>query len=465
MPRTNRSKISQSSVNWGLRGYQADFLGSDFEPIEIPGFTPKLQQELLNGGQVFKYPNYSLVMNGLSEKRSAVVVCLNIDQNGYPSEKPGGKKYWDTDDDVGLNGANQLGNSYYKMVKEEEVGEGEANTSWEDYDRGHLTPRWAATWGPGGDVNKARFSEEHTYWFPNAALQKGALNGGQEWRGLEEWIRNLSNVRNGKISTFTGPIYGSLNRAVIPAGEKPALVPSGFFKVVCFVRNNSNTGAPQLHVYSFVRFQDAESLKLYKTNPKYTSKNWKQRVQNLQDYQTPLSTIEDMTDLVFPQFMKDANGLRHHTPSPDLNVGDNELPEIIEVSRDEDIIPPENAERRPREPIIRESGIRILAAMVDPHGNDRDREWVMLVNLGQADINLDGWTLSDNSDRLLRLPARVLSPGHSLRVDKLYPELQLSNQQDVIKLYNAQKQRVDRAKYTHSDVERGSPVIFTVSRL
>lgn len=64
--------------------------------------------------------------------------------------------------------------------------------------------------------------------------------------------------------------------------------------------------------------------------------------------------------------------------------------------------------------------ITIADAQVDPPGPDEDRlgeEWVEIVNGGSEPVDLDGWSIADETtSNRFALPAQVLDPGAVLRV-------------------------------------------------
>lgn len=112
----------------------------------------------------------------------------------------------------------------------------------------------------------------------------------------------------------------------------------------------------------------------------------------------------------------------------------------------------------------------IAAAMVNPSGNEREGEWVSLINLSPEIIDLSDWTLSDGQrDPLILnnvLSDLMLLPGESVRIQPLNP-LMLSNQGGVIVLYEKPKEgqgnrrRVDRVRYTKTQAQRqGVPISF-----
>ncbi|WP_235869505.1 DNA/RNA non-specific endonuclease [Veronia nyctiphanis] len=132
---------------------------------------------------------------------------------------------------------NQLDNAYY------------ANNP---LDRGHLARRSTAAWGDSR--SDAQRASNETFYFTNAALQYDTLNQ-DEWLSLENWVKSLDLDKDGRITSFSGCIYGGADRTVQPSGRQLALVPAGFFKVVCFINKQD-----KLEVRAFIQYQDQAAL-------------------------------------------------------------------------------------------------------------------------------------------------------------------------------------------------------------
>ncbi|MFD2177721.1 DNA/RNA non-specific endonuclease [Veronia pacifica] len=409
-------------------GYQENFL--DGVSIPFPQFSPNLKQEILyddslREGYVVDYPNFSIVMNRAVEKRSAVFVALNIDQNLF--KKARRIDNWRIDSRVGIE--NQLDNAYY------------ANNP---LDRGHLARRSTVAWGDSfADAQRA---SNETFYFTNAALQHANLNQ-DEWLSLESWVKALNQDKDGRITSFSGCIYGENDRTVRPAGRRLALVPAGFFKVVCFINMNN-----ELDVRAFIQYQDKEALadKSASRRPGY----------NNEIYQVSLTEIEQRTGLIFPSQLYTANPLRFSDPEEaENNVSS--TPERIEVAKPQDIISAGDQRETVSDQDI---DIHIAAAMVNPKGTDAGAEWVSIINLGAETIDIGGWYLLDNSERKEYFPEKTLNllPGESYVVRNL-SVIKLANRGDVIKLYSSKGERVDWVQYTQSRVNVGSPVVFLSS--
>ena len=223
------------------------------------------------------------------------------------------------------------------------------------------------------------------------------------------------------------------------------MIPSAFFKVVCFVSKETN----QLDVRAFLMFQDEEALRDKQGNKLF----------NFQTYQVTITEIERLTGLEFDDEIYEKNPLlfdENIDKQEELHI--EKFPERIEVDAPGEMI----SKDEPRDSVaVDNAAIFIAAAMVNPSGDERASEWVSLINLSSEPVNLEGWTLSDTKHDPLQLNSvlqeqqRILEPGEAVRIQPLSPVM-LSNRGGVISLYDNQGKgrRIDRVRYTGRDVER-----------
>lgn len=409
-----------------MQGYRQDFLKGIVLPL--PTFSTELSQEVLDVGKVFDYPNYSIIMNSAQVKRSAVIVCLNIDQSNLKNTTR--SDAWKIDNRIGFS--HQLDNAYY------------ASNPW---DKGHMAKRTSAA--QGETARDAQYAANETFYYSNSCLQHENLNR-DEWRGLEDWVFDLDLDTDGKITSFSGPFYGANDRTVRPSGRETALIPAGFFKIVCFINKNTNS----LDVRAFIIYQDEEALSDKKGRSRY----------NNQHYQVTVSEIEALTGLRFDNRIYQANPLYYTGDHVTAEENVSHFPENIEIAKPADILAKGQTRQTVHDDIC---DIFICAALVDPVGTDSGHEWVSLINLGAIEIDLAGWQLADNSDRTIPLTSLIdntlLQPGCSVILRKLSP-LRLSNKGDIIKLYDQQGARIDWVNYTKEMVAKGKPVLFLSPR-
>ncbi len=422
-----------------MAGYNPDFLGNGIN-LPVPSFAPSLAGDVLRSSlledDIFAtYINYSIITHRV--RRSAIVTCVNIDQNLIKNVPR--KRGWDIDTRIGADF--QLDNDYYR------------SNPW---DRGHLARRGSLAWGK--TEREAKRASDDTFYYSNAALQHENFNQ-DEWLALENWVFDLNLDSNGKITVFTGPVYGDFPRTISPAGRKPALIPSAFFKVVCFVNKDSN----KLDVRAFLMFQDEEALRDKQGNKLF----------NFQNYQVTITEIERLTGLEFDSEIYEKNPLLfNENPEKQEELNIQQFPERIEVDTPSEMI----ARGEPRDAIaVDNAAIFIAAAMVNPSGDEREWEWVSLINLSSESVNLEGWTLSDTKREPLQLNSilneqqRILQPGEALRIQPLSPVM-LSNRGGVISLYDKPQsnqgkgRRIDRVHYTGKDAEREDAIVSFLRR-
>lgn len=408
-----------------MNGYNEEFLNGISLPL--PTFSPEISVEVfdsnnLRDGVIIDYVNYSVVMNKNGNKRAPLLVALNIDQAKLKTTSRTDR--WKIDPRVGFE--NQLDNDYYR------------NNPW---DRGHMARRTSAAWGDS--FIEAQRASNETFYYTNSCLQHANLNQ-DEWLGLEDWVYSLGLDADDKITSFSGPVYADFDRTIKPSGRELALIPSGFFKIVCF--KNKETG--KLDVRAFVMYQDEKALADKLGRKKY----------NNQTYQTTVAYIEELTGLRFEDSIYEANPMLH-TENIDRYTGE-PVPEHVEVGKPADILSANSPRQTLNDDIV---DIFISAAMVDPTGQDTGNEWISLINLGGNTVNINDWTLVDNSEKRYSITNISLSPGESTIIRNIKP-LQLSNNGDIIKLFDNNGARVDWVNYTQRMVSTGKPVVFLQPR-
>lgn len=103
--------------------------------------------------------------------------------------------------------------------------------------------------------------------------------------------------------------------------------------------------------------------------------------------------------------------------------------------------------------------VRILAALVNPEGDDAGKETITLLNTTTEPIDLDGWHLMDRGKRQMRLSG-ILLPGTPLTMG-LSQAVNLSNNGGIITLLNPSGLKVHGVYYTkHAAREQGRPIVF-----
>jgi uncharacterized protein YukJ len=108
-----------------------------------------------------------------------------------------------------------------------------------------------------------------------------------------------------------------------------------------------------------------------------------------------------------------------------------------------------------------ESAIRILAALVNPLGDDLGKESVTLMNVSPEAVNLKGWALADKQKHKYPIQDIQLKPGNVVTLPISGADVQLPNEGGIITLLNAQGIKVDGVSYTKEQAQKqGWTVVF-----
>jgi len=429
-----------------LSGYSSTFLGVAGLTVELPTFSPALAPTILSrpslrNNTLLDYPHFTLVM--ATDTRSAVYVALNIDQGTLRRSSRSG---WSVDRRIPA--AAQLDNAYYRNNV---------------YDRGHLARRASTSWGT--TEREAQAASDASMTYTNAALQHGSFNQ-DEWLALEDYVKAFEGDANGRLSVFSGPVYGPPDAPsatfVTPSdGRAPAAVPAAFFKILAYATPRGSLG-----VSAFLMAQDAAALR--------DKRGANAPLFDVRAYQVTVMEIEALTGLVFSPAVREANPLRFtppgvptpEVPADGINCG-GDFPQRCPVDGPGDLTPPVGVE-----PVRGDGGgsggvgIVIASALVNPVGpNERADEAVTLVNGGQAAVDIGGWALvSTRSGADAPLGPRgqllLLQPGgrQTFRLG-----LPLGNSGGGLRLSDASGRVVDEVTYTGGMVAaagEGNAVVF-----
>ena len=103
--------------------------------------------------------------------------------------------------------------------------------------------------------------------------------------------------------------------------------------------------------------------------------------------------------------------------------------------------------------------VRLVAAMVNPEGQDRGNEYVMVVNTTSKDILLDNWQLRDQRTDKQMLQGTL--QAYEVKKVGLVQGFTLGNDGDVISLFDSQSLLVDEVHYTKEEGNKqGQLVVF-----
>jgi uncharacterized protein YukJ len=103
---------------------------------------------------------------------------------------------------------------------------------------------------------------------------------------------------------------------------------------------------------------------------------------------------------------------------------------------------------------------RIIAAMVNPRGDDPGREFVTILNTSSNDLDLTGWKILDQHDKAETIGGKI-EPGHATVFKLSGANAQLSNKGGTITLLDSRGLKVDGVAYTKEAAAiNGKPVVF-----
>ena len=209
------------------KGYDTDFLGFNVplpKPVKgLANFVQPLEANAKPKGNVkgeLVYTHFSVVMH--SERHFAIFAAVNID--GEHMGKPTASIGWRTDSRIPR--AVQADNELYRD---------------NPLDKGHLVRRLDPAWGSTQqEINDAVID---TFHYVNATPQEHSFNDGI-WGDVEDYILQIAEAGNHRISVFTGPVYGDsdLSYGQTRRGG-PWLIPKQFWKVIAYRKADGTKSA------------------------------------------------------------------------------------------------------------------------------------------------------------------------------------------------------------------------------
>lgn len=105
--------------------------------------------------------------------------------------------------------------------------------------------------------------------------------------------------------------------------------------------------------------------------------------------------------------------------------------------------------------------VRIIAALVNPPGEDPTKESVTLMNTSPQPVDLSGWAIADRLKQKHSLDDISLDPGEVVMVPLTGKNVQLGNNGGIVTLLNQQGIKLDGVSYTKSDAQKqGWTIVF-----
>ncbi|MDO1450269.1 YukJ family protein [Rhodocytophaga aerolata] len=101
-----------------------------------------------------------------------------------------------------------------------------------------------------------------------------------------------------------------------------------------------------------------------------------------------------------------------------------------------------------------EQKIYIIAALVNPSGDDSNKETVTLLNVSSETIHLQRWAIADKRKQKQIITAQQLTPFQTLTISLTGQTAQLSNEGGIITLLDSQGLKVHGVSYTKSQAQK-----------
>jgi uncharacterized protein YukJ len=115
---------------------------------------------------------------------------------------------------------------------------------------------------------------------------------------------------------------------------------------------------------------------------------------------------------------------------------------------------------QPEEPVPSTARVRIIAALLNPTGEDPGKETVTLFNSGVSDIPLMGWKILDRQNKAETLDGTFLVSNQAVTIRLSGHGAQLGNRGGSIRLLDAEGQLVHAVTYTEANAVSGQIVQF-----
>ena len=106
------------------------------------------------------------------------------------------------------------------------------------------------------------------------------------------------------------------------------------------------------------------------------------------------------------------------------------------------------------QPGDRDGHVSIVAALVNPKGEDPGHESVTVINATPATVDLTGWTIADINKKRSKIPAKILAPGETLQIRLDGKGAQLGNKGGIISLIDDKGLKIDGVSYSREAADK-----------
>ena len=259
-------------------GYKADFLAGRTLPLEdILARSEDKIAPLKDGSLFLRYLHFSTTID--RERKFPLLTAVNI--RGDRLFHPGDRGAWRRD--IRIDDEFQPNEEFYGRDK---------GTVPVDFDRGHLVRRFDPCWGENED--EAIVANDHTFHYTNVAPQVNGYNG-RDWGDLEDYVLNQTQMKEKRVTVFTGPIFRSDDPSfTVRKTQATYQIPISFWKIAVIERSPTKIAAVGFRNGQLNYVRALYEAQIFSALRPYTLEELKD-----QNIQVPISTIEEETGLNF----------------------------------------------------------------------------------------------------------------------------------------------------------------------
>lgn len=283
-PASERDPAPYKSEQWKTwakshaLGYDPQFLSVKL-PLSTIIAPVKAHAAIVKGGGVeVDYLHFSTIIH--KHRRFPMIAAVNVrgDKLIHPGTREGRFRV-DTRLDRELQPAD---NFYEKKLGKDRI----------QFSRGHLVRRFDPCWGD--TKAESQLADNHTFHYTNAAPQAQRFNGG-EWLDIEDYVLNRIQIKEKRMTIFTGPIFRKSDPEYGESREGgPWRIPISYWKIAVIQKD-----AKRIAATAFIRGQTKFIKALFEARV-FTNVRQRTLTELQSDHiQTTIKTVEDETGLNF----------------------------------------------------------------------------------------------------------------------------------------------------------------------
>lgn len=278
-PKPHRPSTWKKWVEDFKLGYDPNFLSHEIKLDNVLGEMKEMTAKLKDSdGYCLDYLHFSTIIH--KDRKFPILAAVNIDggQLIHPGDRSGRFRKDPRIDDEFQPAAN----FYERKLGNDPV----------QFSRGHLVRRLDPCWG--NDPSDSETADIHTFHYTNAAPQIQRFNAG-DWLDIEDYILNKSQVKNAKVTIFTGPVFRDNDPLYGFEREGgPWQIPLTYWKVAVIEKEDGEVAAT-----AFLQGQLKFVQSLFETKVFRNLRNKSIDELQSENLQTTIKTVEEETGLDF----------------------------------------------------------------------------------------------------------------------------------------------------------------------